>query len=411
MIRVTLICVCLAVASIEGAFPNSILIRGARVHTVTDKGTLERTDVLVRDGRIVSVGSGLAVPADAQIFEAQNRPLTPGLFGGLSQLGLVEVSIETSTDDAGFSPGAPSWQPQWRPEFDVMPAYNPHSTLVPITRIEGFTWTVLRPYSDSFIAGQGCAVTLDGSVDALLAGSRSLFINLGGGGKSEGRAAQYMLLEQAIDEVHASVPPDDRSLLYAAGRQALKPYLAGGRVVIAVDRAVDISRAIAFARRHGMKPVIAGGTEAWRVANELAREKVPVILDPLANLPMTFDMLGARLDNAALLHAAGVAVVFSTGESHNARRLRQIAGNAVAHGLPWDVALAALTATPAQVFGLSSTRGHIAAGEVADLVLWSGDPLEVDTAAEQVWIAGRALDMRSRQTLLRDRYAERLEAR
>jgi imidazolonepropionase-like amidohydrolase len=178
-----------------------------------------------------------------------------------------------------------------------------------------------------------------------------------------------------------------------------------------VARATDIRRAIEFARRQGMRTVIAGGDEAWLVADELAKANVPVLLDALSNLPSSFDTIGARLDNAALLHRAGVRIAFTQfGESHNARKIRQLAGNAVAHGLPPDVALAGLTARPAEIFGLGGERGHVARGQVADLVLWSGDPLEVTTVPEQVWINGRAVEMRSRQTELRDRYLERLRA-
>jgi imidazolonepropionase-like amidohydrolase len=160
-----------------------------------------------------------------------------------------------------------------------------------------------------------------------------------------------------------------------------------------------------------MKPVIAGGAEAWVVASELAAANVPVLLDPLINLPSDFDKIGARLDNAALLNRAGVRVAITSEDSptHRPYRVRQLAGNAVAHGLPPDVALAALTATPADIFGLGATRGRIAQGQVADLALWSGDPLEVTTIADQVWIAGVAVEMTSRQTELRDRYLERLQ--
>ena len=261
--------------------------------------------------------------------------------------------------------------------------------------------------------GQGAAVTLDGRYDAVLNGSRSLFINLGGNANAMSagsRAGQWMLLDQAIRETRSPNAQDERRLLHPAGREALARYLVGGRVVFNVARAAEIRRAIAFAKRNGMKPVIAGGSEAWVVADELAREKVPVLLDALENLPYTFDGIGARLDNAALLHRAGVRIAFTQfNESHNSRKVRQLAGNAVAHGLPKVAALAALTVGPAEIFGLAGERGRIARGQVADLVLWSGDPLEVTSAADQVWIAGKPVDMRSRQTELRDRYLKRLQ--
>ena len=394
---------------------QTILIRGATVHTVAEQGVLNSTDVLIRDGMIAAIGTGLSAPSDATSVDAKGRALTPGLFGGLSGIGVEEVTLEPTTADAGVILNAPAFEMQWRPEFDVTAAYNARSVLVPIARIEGLTWTMLAPASaegGTFVPGQGAAVILDGRYDAVLNGSRSLFINLGGNANAMSagsRAAQWMLLDQAIRETR-SPNQDEHRLLHAAGREALARYLAGGRVVFNVSRAADIRRAMAFAKRNGMKPVIAGGSEAWVVADELAREKVPVLLDALENLPYTFDGIGARLDNAALLHRAGVRIAFTQfNEGHNARKVRQLAGNAVAHGLPKDAALAALTVQPAEIFGLASERGRIARGQVADLVLWSGDPLEVTSAADQVWIAGKAIDMRSRQTELRDRYLKRLQ--
>jgi imidazolonepropionase-like amidohydrolase len=256
-------------------------------------------------------------------------------------------------------------------------------------------------------------VTLDGRYDAVMPGSRSLFVNLGGDVSSlsaGSRAAQWMYMEQAIREARSRTPLDNQALLHAAGREALAQYLSGGRVVFHVSRAADIRRAIAFAQRNGMKPVIVGGEEAWVVADELAKAGVPVLLDALADLPESFDQIGARLDNAALLHKAGVRVGFTQfNDSHNARKIRQRAGNAVAHGLPADVALAGLTSTPAAIFGVAADHGSIVRGQLADLVLWSGDPLEVIAAADAVWIGGRSIEMRSRQTELRDRYLERLK--
>ncbi len=395
---------------------QDVLIRGATVHTVGEQGVLTNTDVLIRDGKIAAVGTGLSAPAGGTTVDANGRALTPGLFGGLSAIGVEEVSLESTTADASVILNAPAFETQWRPEFDVTNAYNPRSVLVPVARVEGLTWTMLAPGSaegGTFLAGQGAAVTLDGRYDAVLPGSRALFINLGGNSNAlsaGSRAGQWMLLDQAIRETRSPSTQDEHLLMHPLGREALAKYLAGGRVVFGVSRAADIRRAVAFAKRNGMKPVIAGGTEAWVVADELARDKVPVLLDALENLPYTFDGIGARLDNAALLHKAGVRIAFTQfNESHNARKVRQLAGNAVAHGLPKDAALAALTVQPAEIFGLAGERGRIARGQVADLVLWSGDPLEVTSAADQVWIGGRAVEMRSRQTELRARYLKRLQ--
>jgi hypothetical protein len=392
---------------------QDFLIRGARVHTAAAAGTLENADVLVQGGRIAAVGAGLAAPAGATVVEAKGRPLTPGLFGGISQIGLEEVNQEPSTYDAELKLEAPAWQHMWRPEFDVTPAFNPRSIVLAVMRIEGVTWGTVAPLAaDSLVVGQGSAVTLDGRFDAALPGSRTLFVNWGSAAHDASggsRAAQYMLFDQAIREVREPGSSGPAALLLPEGRAALKGYLAGGRVVFFVERANDIREVVRFAKARGMKPVIAGATEAWVVARELAEAGVPVILDPLESLPNDFDKLGSRFDNAKLLHEAGVVIAFSQANSFQLRKNRQLAGNAVAHGLPWEAALAAITSSPAAIFGLGA-RGRIEAGQAADLVLWSGDPLEVTTVAEQVWIAGSPVTMRSRQTELRDRYLERLRS-
>jgi hypothetical protein len=392
---------------------QDVLIRDATVHTMGASGTLAHTDVLLRAGKIAQVGKGLV--ADVPAIDAGGRPLTPGLWAGLTGLGVEEVSQEPSTVDIAHAPGAqmPPQDMAVRPEFDIVPAYNPHSAVIGVNTIEGLTFTAIMPISvpgGGIIAGQGAVLRLDGSYDAALSGSRFLAVNLGGdqvalsGGS---RAAQYMLIDQVFEEARNTHVAGDRDLLTAAGRNAARAIAQGGRVVFAVDRAADIRQVLALARRHGFKPIIAGGAEAWMVANELARARVPVLLDAQVNLPASFDQLGARADNATLLVAAGVEIAFtqSGNATHNARKIRQLAGNAVAQGLAWDAALAALTNNPARIFGVSDRVGRIEVGLQADVVLWSGDPLEVTEQAEHVWLGGRAHIMQSRQTALRDRYA------
>lgn len=414
----------LGLATLSGAGTAAaqavLFIDNARVHTAGPQGTLANGDVLVTDGVITAVGAALTAPAGATRIDAQGQPLTPGLFAGLTALGLEEISAEPSTVHSNFGAPAAHVHPgetRWRPEFDVLPAFNPRSQVIGVNRIEGLTFTVLAPGAleeGSFVAGQGGAVRFDGGFDALLEGSRSLFVDLGGGalaGSGGSRAAQYMLLDQAIRESRPAPSPmmmvsPGHGLLTPAGREAMSRYLRGGRVVFHVDRAADILQVVKLSQRHGFQPVIAGGAEGWVVAKELAAAQAPVLLDALVNLPNSFDQLGARLDNAALLHAAGVRIAFSqeADATHNARKIRQHAGVAVANGLPWEAALAGLTSTPAKVFGIESKLGSIDVGKTADLVLWNGDPLEVTTTATQVFVAGRAVPMQSRQTLLRDRY-------
>jgi imidazolonepropionase-like amidohydrolase len=217
-----------------------------------------------------------------------------------------------------------------------------------------------------------------------------------------------MLLDQLVDEVRGRIPAGSpMAMLTPAGRQTLARYLdGGGRIAVNIHRAADIHQLLRWSQRQGVRVAILGGAEAWKLAPQLAAAKVPVFVDPLANLPGDFDQLGAGLDTAAKLRAAGVQVGFSLSDRapHNTRKIRQTAGNAVANGLPWEDGLAGLTRVPAEAFGVGDRIGTIAIGKRADLVLWTGDPLDVSTVATQVWFDGRAIPMRSRQTELRDRY-------
>ncbi|KAB7630904.1 amidohydrolase family protein [Stenotrophomonas rhizophila] len=387
-------------------FAQDLLIRNATVHTAAARGSLEHSDVLIQGGVIRAVGPGLSAPAGVAVVEAAGKPLTPALFGGITDIGIEEVSGESATVDSTLKLED---QPL-RPEFDVTLAFNPDSVLIPVARLDGIGFTLLGANTGGgFIAGQGGVMRLDGSADPV--GPQALFIRLGASGAEltgTSRAGQWMLLEQMVSEARGRVPADSpHALLTPAGRATLARYLAGhGRIVVQVDRAADIRQLLRWAAREKVKIAIAGGAEAWRLAPQLAQAGVPVFVDGLGNLPSSFDQLGATLQNAARLNAAGVPVSFAQRDdaSHNARKMRQLAGNAVANGLPWEDGLAGLTRVPAQALGVGDRLGTIEPGKLADLVLWEGDPLDVGHYAEQVWLGGRAMPMRSRQTELRDRY-------
>ena len=391
-----------ATLSLAAQAADTIMIRNANVHTMTEDGKLENTDIFISGGKVEKIGKDLPVPQDdVYVFNAEGKPVTPGFFAGITSIGITEVSaVEESTDSS-------LELQEMRPEFDVVPAYNPNSSLVPVTRIEAFSFTLLRAETHgSLFGGQGQMVALDGGFQSFV-GNPVLFINVGRDASSlsgGSRAAQWMLLNQAMQEADSPPASTENALLTRAGRGTLSEYAIGGKVVINVDRASDILATLRFAQSYGIDLVISGGTQAWMVAEQLAAAGVPVVLDPLYNLPRNFDSLGARLDNAAILQAAGVDVIISGAGSHNARKQRQMAGNAVSYGLPHEAGIAALTSTPARVFGAADQQGSIRKDMPANVVLWSGDPLDVTSAAEVVVINGKLIPMESRQTKLRDRY-------
>lgn len=387
-----------------------LLIRNAELHTQSARGVLVQHDLLIENGRIAKIGRALEAPTGAEIIDAAGRPVTPGTFGGLGNVGLQEIGLESSAGDPALR------MAEMRPEFDVRPAWNPDSIHVGVLRAAGVSFAVIAPETTSrgsIIAGQGAVVSLTarGADEA-----RALFIDLGGdaaGLAGGSRAGQFMLLRQAIIEARTPnlVLMHDSRLLTPAGRQVLLEFLRGaGPIVFDVDRASDIRQVIALAQAEKIRAVIRSGAEAWRVARELAAARIPVVLDGLANLPGTLDQIGARLDNAARLHAAGVAIAFSLAgtDSQDMLKVRQAAGNAVAHGLDGAAALTAITRSPAEIFGVADRYGSIEEGRLADLVLWSGDALDVTSLPVVEFAGGARVSLATRQTALRDRYLERL---
>jgi len=410
-----------ALTAVMPAAAATIAITGATVHTMGPEGTLSPAVVLIEDGRIAAVGTDVDIPAGARRIDADGKVITPGLFDPVSVLGLEEVSLESSTVDH-VQRGE-----RYTAAFDVAPAVNPRSTLIATNRIEGVTRALVAPSSagpdeaglrSSVISGMGAVISLSGRPDSVTRSRAALFARLGSGGGAVAfgsRAEALLRLESALRDAAEYAANADA---YARGErralsvstedlEALQPVLAGEMpLVVNVERASDIDAALALAREHGLRLVISGGAEAWLRADALATAGVPVILNPFTNLPASFDRLEATLENAARLHEAGVTIAFSAGDGHNPRNISQAAGNAVAHGLPWHEGLRAITRAPAEIFGVGDELGALRAGLRADLVIWDGDPLEVTSFPERVFIEGEAVPMRSRQTLLRDRYRD-----
>ena len=385
----------------------SLLITNGLVFTGDDTPP-NQLDILIEDGLIEAVASDLSTAEADQVIDAAGRPVTPALFAGITAAGLSEIGMVYEAVDSRLNE---LYTGLMHPEFDVRKAYNPLSSVVPVTRIEGYGYTLLAAaFGDRTISGQGSLVRFDGGFDSF-EGNTIVFVNVDGysGNKVGGsRAAHWMLLETAFSSLTTQqgnglwLTHNEHPLINQTGRAALKNARENGIFVFRANRASDILQALAFSQQHNLNAVISGGQEAWIVREELVASGTPVVINALDNLPGSFDGLGARLDNAALLHEADITLLFTSGETHNARKLRQVAGNAVANGLPYEVAIAAMTSLPAEIFG--GKPRMIAPGLRADVVIWSGDPLDVSSAADQVIIDGKLDPMTSRQTELLQRY-------
>ena len=381
------------------ATADSLRIDNATIMTMGGMGTLQSADILIEDGKITAIGSDLSEGAD-RVIDANGAIITPTMFAGATTTGLVEVNAVRESVDSSVSETPLR---KLHVEFDVRRAYSPLSSLHAITRTEGFGYTLLAATGGQYsIAGVGSLVDFDGGFDSF-SGDDTVFIDVDGYSSRKvggSRAAHWMLLEGAMADLDGRA--SEQEYLTQAGRDVLKRLKSDGIFVFAANRAADIKQVIGFADEHDINAVIVGAREAWMLADELADSDIAVMVNGLDNLPADFDSLGSRLDNAALLSDAGVTVMFTSDETHNARKIRQGAGTAVAYGMDYDLALQAMTTTPAEVFGGRSRA--LAVGNAADLVVWSGDPLEVTSYATAVVIEGELTSMESRQSKLLERY-------
>jgi imidazolonepropionase-like amidohydrolase len=388
---------------------QTIAITGATVYPVSGP-KLENATVLIRDGRIAAVGTNVVVPAGATRIDAAGKWVTPGLIDAAGQMGLREISAVNNTNEARLQGNDVA------AAFNVLEGINPASTLIPVNRIEGVTTTLAVP-GGGLIWGQAVLIDLDGAtVEAMRVKSPAAMVadlsegSKEAGGGSRAGAAQRLrrvfndALEYSRRRADYSRAQMQQLSASAADLEALLPVLRGQLPLLVVaNRRSDIETALRIGREYKLRLILGGAAEGWMIPGEIAAAGVPVLVQPLDNIP-SYDALGVRYEDAALLAKGGVKVALLEPATENSRNLRQQAGNAVATGMTWDQALRAITLTPAEVFGVADSYGSLEPGKVANVVVWSGDPFEFSTGVEHVFIRGRDIPLRSRQTELLERY-------
>jgi imidazolonepropionase-like amidohydrolase len=389
-----------------------VAITNARVLPVSG-AAIERGTVLMQGGHITAVGANVAVPAGARVIDATGKIVTPGWLDAGVQTGIVEIpssaegTADESTTDARVSAA-----------FTVVDSFNGNSTVIPVTRIEGITRTLVTPASTGNVfVGQAAVMDLSGDqVPGAVTGAPAAMVALMGesGAQVAGgsRATAILRMREMLEDARDYAA--NRTAFNAAQRreyvrsrldlEALQPVLKGQEpLVVEANRASDLLAAIRLAHEFNIRLVLMGGSEAWMVADQLAAAHVPVVVKALTDIP-TFDSLGATLENPARLAKAGVTIALATFDTHNSRTLRQEAGNAIAYGMSRDAALEAVTLTPATLWGVADRVGSLEPGKDADVVVWSGDPFELTTGPEHVFIKGREMPPDTRQTDLLKRY-------
>jgi len=400
------------------AIVNGMVARGDGSEPIRD-GT-----VVVRNGRIVAAGAGVSVPAGAQIVDANGKWVTPGIVAGFSRLGLADVDLAADGADDTNNNGP------FSAAIDVVPAINPLHQTVAVNRADGVTRALVAPgVGKSIFAGQGAVIDTGADMDPITRPRLFQFVELGETGKDKAggsRASAHVLFRNALREaaelsryarpITVKGERSDDVLLTRFDAAALVPVLKGQQyLLVHVERASDILAVIELKREFaGLKPVLVGASEGWTVADKIARSGIPVIASAVNDLPASFEQLAATQSNIGRMRSAGVNVSIGMIDDNDTRNLfmeRQYAGNLVAlqkipgaAGVSWGEALAMITSRPAQAVGMGAEIGSLAAGRRADVVIWSGDPLEGASAAEQVYIDGVRQPLDTHQTKLRDRY-------
>jgi imidazolonepropionase-like amidohydrolase len=388
---------------------QTIAITGGTVYPVSGP-KIENATVLIRDGKIAAVGTNVAVPAGATRIDAAGKWVTPGLIDGAGQMGLREIGAVQNTNEATLRGN------EVAAGFNVLEGINPASMLIAVNRIEGVTTTLAVP-NGSLIWGQAVLIDLDGAtIEAMRVKSPTAMVaDLSEGAKDAGggsRAGVAQRLRRVLNDAreYATRRADYRRRQIqdlsasAADLEALQPVLRGELPLLVVaNRRSDIETALRIAKEYKLRLILAGAAEGWMIPDEIAAAGVPVLVEPMDNIP-SFDALGIRYENAPLLAKGGVKVALMETATENTRDLRQQAGNAVASGMTWEQALRAVTLTPAEILGVADRYGSLDVGKVANVVVWTGDPFDFSTGVEHVFIRGRDIPLRSRQTELLERY-------
>ncbi len=386
---------------------ETVLIKGGLVHSANgDTATIQ--DILISDNTIVGIGDNLIIDGNTRVIEVNGLPVTPGLISPMSNLGIVEINaLDVTRDDESdlLSAG-----------FSIFKAFNPHSTVIPWNRSNGVTSAISTPSASSFpIFGLGSSFVLDGSLE--INGSKDIAM-FGRLGSSYGSRAETLSILESLLEIGRmvkSTPVEEILEMSLADQLELQSQdiIALGKVVndglpfvLETNRAVDILQALALKEKYGLNLVLASVEEAPMVINQLKETNTPVIIDPMDNIPDSFDELGSSLELGKILDQAGIPIMFSTQRSHNYHLMRQGSGNAVAHGMSYESAIEGMTSRVAEVFNLNK-RGVLKTGNLADIVVWDGDPLEPASFPRIVMIEGKIQSLSSRSTKLTERYTNK----
>ncbi|HXH41142.1 MAG TPA: amidohydrolase family protein [Thermoanaerobaculia bacterium] len=403
-----------------------IAIRNATIVPVTS-ATIPNGTIVFYNGVIVAVGAGVSVPSNATVIDGTGLFVYPGLIDSGSHVGLEEISAVPGTVDTAELGDI---NPNARAEVAV----NPHSNIIPVTRVNGITTVVTEP-EGGIISGSSAMIQLAGWTPQEMTLKAPLamhihFPRLRSSAFDEVPQDEEAAKEAAknytkqIDKLHdtfrdaqayakasaartsnAAIKRVDRDVIL----EALVPVVEGREpVVMHANLERDIRAALKFADEFKLKVILADAEDVSRVIPEIKSRNIPVILGPILSLPpREDDPYDLVFTNARTLYDAGIPFAIQSLDSHNARNLPYQAAACAAFGLPKDVALRSVTIAPAQIFGLADKIGSLETGKLANIIVTDGDPLEIVTHVKHLYIGGEEITLDTNQTLLYEKFKAR----
>ena len=395
---------------------SNMVIKNAEIYDGIENNSYQG-HILIREGVIAKI-SKTSVPYADKVYDAKGKIITPGFIAPDTQIGIVEIGALSVTRDDESS--------IYNIGFSIHDAFNPNSVLIPWNRANGITSAITLPRNTSSpIGGLGSFFILDSKLDISSEADVAMIGRLGGSGsssRSESLALigdilsfassldkKNMSTDASIDEIiddssiasYMDFKPRDVKALYRLFNDDLP-------IIIKSHRASDILKLIELKNTYDLNLIIMGAQEASLVVDKIAESKIPLIVNPINNIPNSFDELASNINMTSMLEKAGITLMFNVSRSHNYHLIRQGAGVAVANGMSYGGAIKALTSNVAETFNLKN-RGSIKVGNIADIVVWEDDPLEPSSMPEKVIINGIDTDLTTRSTRLRDRYIRDLE--
>ena len=405
----------LCLVFVGSLFADTTLIKNATIYDGVKNIPFEG-NILIENGTIKRISSA-NMQADF-VIDASGMIVTPGIIGTDTNIGIVEIgALSVTRDDSSdiYSIG-----------FSIHDAFNPKSTLIPWNRSNGVTSALSLPQNTSSpIGGLGSYFLLDGELD-ITSNKDIVMIGNVGGSSNKSRAETFSVMDDLLsfassinardlssdsdiaDLIEGSPIADFMELHPRDVKALFKLVNDNLPLIISTHRASDILKLIELKEKYSLNLIIKGAQDASLVASQIAESNIPLIINPINNIPDSFDELASNIQMASRLEKKGIDIMFNTPRSHNFHLVRQGAGVAVANGMSYEAAIKAITSTPANVFNIDQ-RGEIKTGYFADIVIWDADPLEPSSMPEYVFINGKVIDLTTRSSRLRDRYTTQPE--